>query len=53
LTDINQILNEGWGNQNIVKGKIIGKMGGASGGDRNEMTITNDNMGRKMLGREG
>jgi hypothetical protein len=36
-----------------VKGKIIGKMGGASGGDRDEMTITNDNMGRKMLGRRG
>jgi hypothetical protein len=48
-----QILNEGWGNQNIVKGKIIGKMGDASGGDMNEMTITNDNMGRKMLGRRG
>jgi hypothetical protein len=36
-----------------VKRKIIGKVGGASGGDRDEMTIANDNMGRKMLGRRG
>jgi hypothetical protein len=36
-----------------VKIKIIGKTGGASGGDRDEMIVTNDNMGRKMLGRGG
>jgi hypothetical protein len=36
-----------------VKRKIIRKMGGASEGDRDEMTITNDNMGRKMLARRG
>jgi hypothetical protein len=36
-----------------VKKKIKGKMGGASGVDRDEITITNGNMGRKMLGRRG
>jgi hypothetical protein len=51
--DRNQILNEGGGNKNIVKKKIIGKMGGTSGGDMDEITITNANMGRKMLGRRG
>ena len=36
-----------------MKRKIIGKTSGANGGDMDEMTVANDNMGRKMLGRGG
>jgi hypothetical protein len=54
LTNRNKILNEIRGNKDIIKVKVVREMSRASGGDRDQTAIANNNGRRgRMQEREG
>jgi hypothetical protein len=49
LTNRNKILNEIRGNKDIIKVKVVREMSRASGGDRDQTAIANNNARRGRM----